>query len=80
MQSDNVTPVQFRNVTLLLKRATGEPQWSLSMNLRRYCGVAAENAILKFLRETIQNEWKTFRSQVSDNFRVITHEKFQVLP
>jgi hypothetical protein len=32
-------------------------------------------AILKFFRETIQNEWKTFRSQVSDNFRVITHEK-----
>ena len=38
------------------------------------------NAILKFFRETIQNEWKTFRSQVSDNFRVITHEKFRVLP
>jgi len=37
------------------------------------------NAILKFFRETIPNEWKSFRSQVSDNFRIITHEKFQVL-
>ena len=37
------------------------------------------NAILKFFRQTIPNEWKTFRSQVSDNFRVITHEKFRVL-
>jgi transposase len=38
------------------------------------------HAILNFFRETIQNEWKTFRSQVSDNFRVITNEKFRVLP
>ena len=37
------------------------------------------NAILKFFRQTIQNEWETFRSQVSDNFRVITHDKFRVL-
>ena len=37
------------------------------------------NAILKFFRETIPNEWKSFRSQVSDNFRIITHEKFRVL-
>ncbi len=37
------------------------------------------NAILKFFREIIPNEWKTFRSQVSDNFRVVTHEKFRVL-
>lgn len=37
------------------------------------------NAILKFFRQTIPNNWKTFRSQVSDNFRVITHEKFRVL-
>ena len=39
------------------------------------------NAILGFLRETIPNEWKTFPSQVSDNFRVTTvttHEKFRV--
>ncbi len=37
------------------------------------------NAILTFFRETIPNEWKTFRSQVSDNFRVVTHQEFRVL-
>ena len=37
------------------------------------------NAILRFFRETIPKDWETFRSQVSDNFRVITHEKFRVL-
>jgi len=37
------------------------------------------NAILKFFRETIPNEWKSFRSQVSDNFRVVTHDEFRVL-
>jgi transposase len=37
------------------------------------------NAILKFFRETIPNEWKSFRDQVSDNFRVIRHEEFRVL-
>lgn len=37
------------------------------------------NAILRFFRETLPKAWKTFQSQVSDNFRVITHEKFRVL-
>ena len=37
------------------------------------------NAILKFFRETIPNEWKSLRNQVSDNFRVVTHEEFRVL-
>ena len=37
------------------------------------------NAILRFFRETIPNEWETFQSQVSDNFRVVTYEKFRVL-
>jgi hypothetical protein len=37
------------------------------------------NAILKFFWETIPNERESFRSQVSDNFRIITHEKFRVL-
>jgi hypothetical protein len=37
------------------------------------------NAILRFFRETIPSEWKVFRDQVSDNFRVITHEKVRVL-
>ena len=37
------------------------------------------NAILKFFRETVPNEWKSLRNQVSDNFRVVTHEEFRVL-
>ncbi len=37
------------------------------------------NAILKFFRETIPDQWKTFRSQVSDRFRIVTHGKFRVL-
>jgi transposase len=37
------------------------------------------DAILEFMRETIPQEWKTFRDKVSDNFRVITHENFRVL-
>lgn len=35
--------------------------------------------ILRFFRETIPKDWETFRSQMSDNFRVATHEKFRVL-
>ena len=37
------------------------------------------NAILRFFRETLPKEWKTFRTQVSDSFRVVTHDKFRVL-
>ena len=37
------------------------------------------NAIRKFFRETLPKEWKTFQTQVSDNFRVVTYDKFQVL-
>ena len=37
------------------------------------------NAILRFFRKTIPSEWKVFRDQVSDNSRVITHEKVRVL-
>ena len=37
------------------------------------------NAILRFFRETLPKEWKTFQTQVSDNFRVVTHDKFRVL-
>lgn len=37
------------------------------------------DAILRFFRETLPNEWQTFRDQVSDSFRVVTHEKFRVL-
>jgi transposase len=34
------------------------------------------NAILRFFRETIPNEWQSFQDQVSDNFRVINYDKF----
>lgn len=37
------------------------------------------NVILKFFRETIPNEWETFRSQVSDNFRLVKHDEFRLL-
>lgn len=37
------------------------------------------DAIFTFLRETIPKEWKTFRDQVSDNFRVISTQNFRVL-
>jgi transposase len=37
------------------------------------------NAILRFFRETIPNEWQSFQDQVSDIFRVINYDKFRVL-
>jgi len=37
------------------------------------------NAILKFFREIIPNEWKSFRDKVSDNFSVISYDKFWIL-
>ncbi|MFN4128699.1 MAG: hypothetical protein ACK4GC_02610 [Paracoccaceae bacterium] len=37
------------------------------------------DAILAFFRETIPKEWKNFRDQVSDNFRVIAQQNFRVL-
>lgn len=37
------------------------------------------NAILRFFRETIPKKWHKFREQVSDNFRVISHQNFRVL-
>ena len=37
------------------------------------------NAILKLFRETIPNERKPFRSQVSDNFRIASQQEFRVL-
>ena len=36
-------------------------------------------AILRFFRETIPKNWQDFRDQVSDNFRVISHQNFRVL-
>jgi len=36
-------------------------------------------AILKFFRETVPKYWRDFRSQVSDNFRIISNQNFRVL-
>ena len=41
--------------------------------------VAFANAILSFFRNTIPNEWESFRDTVTDNFRVISHQNFRVL-
>ena len=37
------------------------------------------DAILHFLRETSPKEWKSFRDQVTDNFRIISQQDFRVL-
>jgi len=36
-------------------------------------------AILRFFRETIPKNWRSFRDQVTDNFRIISHKNFRVL-
>ena len=36
-------------------------------------------AILRFFRETIPEKWKDFRSQVTDNFRIISEQNLRVL-
>lgn len=36
-------------------------------------------AILNFFRETIPKDWKLFRDQVTDNFKVISHQNLRVL-
>lgn len=37
------------------------------------------DAILHFFRETIPKHWRDFRDQVTDNFRIISHQDFRVL-
>lgn len=36
-------------------------------------------AVLAFFRETIPRKWREFRDQVTDNFRVISHQGFRVM-
>jgi hypothetical protein len=36
-------------------------------------------AILKFFRETISKQWRDFRNQVTDNFRIISDQNIRVL-
>ena len=38
-----------------------------------------EAAILAFFREIIPKRWKDFRSQVTDNFRIISNQNLRVL-
>jgi transposase len=37
------------------------------------------NAILRFFRQTIPENWRDFRDKVTDNFRVISYQNFRVL-
>lgn len=37
------------------------------------------DAILAFFREIIPKQWKQFRDQVTDNFRIISNQKFRAL-
>lgn len=37
------------------------------------------DAILRFFRKTIPEKWLDFRDQVTDNFRIISHQNFRVL-
>ncbi len=37
------------------------------------------DAILKFFRETIPKNWRDFRDQVTDNFRIISNQNLRVL-
>ncbi len=36
-------------------------------------------AIIQFLRHTVPNNWRRFRDQITDNFRIIHREDFRVL-
>jgi transposase len=37
------------------------------------------NAILNFMREVLPKEWLSFRDQVTDNFRIISHQNVRIL-
>ena len=37
------------------------------------------DAILRFFREIIPKNWHKFRDQVTDNFRIISHQNFRIL-
>jgi len=36
-------------------------------------------AILQFFRKTLPANWKNFRDTVSDNFRIISHDKYKII-
>ncbi|MDA9822823.1 transposase [Paracoccaceae bacterium] len=37
------------------------------------------NAILNFMREVVPKQWLNFRDQVTDDFRIISHQNVRVL-
>ena len=37
------------------------------------------NAILNFMQEVVPKQWRSFRDQVTDNFRIISHHNVRVL-
>ncbi|MDA9953014.1 hypothetical protein N9D61_01515 [Planktomarina sp.] len=37
------------------------------------------NAILNFMREVLPKEWLSYRDQVTDNFRIISHHNVRIL-
>ena len=37
------------------------------------------NAILTFMRAVLPKEWLSFRDQVTDTFRIISHQNVRVL-
>lgn len=37
------------------------------------------NAVLHFFRETIPKKWRDFRDTVTDNFKIISHQKYRIL-
>lgn len=61
-----------------------ERLWKLmhqSVTYNRYYPTERQftHAILNFFRETIPKDWKSFRDQVTDNFRIISHKNIRVL-
>ncbi len=37
------------------------------------------DAILKFFRKTLPDKWREFRDTVTDNFRIISHDKYKLI-
>ena len=65
-------PIHLRNKAALMHRYVTHNRFYPSQK-------TFTNAILGFFRETIPKKWHDFRDQVTDNFRVISHQNFRVL-
>ena len=71
--------MEIRAHVNLIKRLWAVLHQSVTHNLYYPSQKQFADAIRAVMRETIPNEWQNFRDKMSDNFRVITQEKFQVL-